>query len=270
MLKKPTCLSVFFRAVRGIYPLLTAVIIVFSLLSTEGVAADPNTVLYMSFDQEPKKDVVEDESEYENHGNIIGKVKWTKDGKFGGALEFDGASKIEVQHSDSLNLSNAMTAEIWFKTKVPQKGRFFMYKVHTGGGRSYEWGLYLTTDSTNLSFYVVDPKDEVVYPGKGGDWKDNSWHFLAGTYDGKTVKCYVDGELASSKDWPGHKIRTGDAPVVIGTWNNNFFTGFLDEACLCNIAKNEQQIKSDYENGYNLSALNSKGKLATTWAFIKN
>jgi hypothetical protein len=251
------------------YPLLTALIIVL-LFSTKGVAGDPNTVLYMSFDQEPKKDVVTDESGYENHGQIVGKgVKWTKDGKFGGALEFDGTSKIEVQHSDSLNLSEEMTAEIWFKTKVPQLGRFFVYKVHNGGGRNYEWGLYLTTDSTNLSFYVVDPKDEVVYPTKGGDWKDNSWHFLAGTYDGKTVKCYVDGELAASKDWPGHKIRESDGSVVIGTWGTNFFSGILDEVRLCNIARNEQQIKSDYENGYNLFALNSKGKLTTTWARIK-
>ncbi|MFQ6039647.1 MAG: LamG domain-containing protein [Candidatus Poribacteria bacterium] len=253
-----------------LYPFLTAAIIAL-LFSTKGVAGDPNTVLYMSFDQESKKDIISDESGYENHGRIVGKgIKWTRDGKFGGALEFDGTSKIEVEHSDSLNFKEAMTAEIWFKTKVPQKGRFFVYKVHTGGGRNYEWGLYLTTDSTNLSFYVVDPKDEVVYPTKNGDWKDNSWHFLAGTYDGKTVKCYVDGELAASKDWPGHKIRTGNGPVVIGTWGGNFFSGVLDEARLCDIARSDQQIKSDYENGYNLFALNSKGKLAATWAFIKS
>jgi len=254
---------------KNFYPLLAAAIIAL-LFSTKGLAGDPNTVLYMSFDKEPQKDAVSDESEYENHGQIVGKgIKWTKDGKFGGALEFDGTSKIEVEHSDSLNFKEAMTAEIWFKTKEPQKGRFFIYKVHNGGGRNYEWGLYLTTDSTNLSFYVVDPKDEVVYPSKGGDWKDNSWHFLAGTYDGKTVKCYIDGELAASKDWPGHEIRASDGPVVIGTWGTNFFDGVIDEVRLCNIAKNEQQIKSDYENGYNLFALSSKGKLAATWAFIK-
>ncbi len=251
--------------------LIIVLAIVFGMLSMNGIAEDLTTVLYMPFDAEPSKDIVEDSSVYENHGDIVGKgVKWTKEGRFGGAFEFDGASKIEIPHSDSLNLSKAMTAEIWFKTKVPQGGRFFIYKVHTGGGRNYEWGLYLTTDSTNLSVYIVDPKDEVVFPGKGGDWKDNIWHFLAGTYDGKVVKCYVDGELAASKDWPGHTIREGTGSVVIGTWGTNFFTGFLDEARLCNVALTDQQIKSDYENGYNIFAVGTVATIATTWGFMKS
>jgi len=237
---------------------------------SNAIAAPPdkNTVLYMSFDQAPNnKGVIEDESGYGNNGQIVGSVKWTKDGKFGGALEFDGASKIEVPHSDSLNLDKEITLEIWFKTKVPQKGRFLIYKVHSGGGRSYEWGIYLTGDSANVSMYVVKPNDEVKAVSKAGDYKDDSWHFLAGTYDGKTMKCYIDGEVVSA-DWAA-KIRTGNDPVVIGTWGNNYFTGFLDEARICNVALTEEQLKSDYENGYNLLAVNSAGKLSTLWAIIK-
>ena len=79
----------------------------------------------MSFDQPPTKDTIQDQSEYDNHGTLIGKAKWIKGGKFGGAMEFDGASKIEVPHSKSLNVSKEMTLHIWFKTKLPQKGRFF-------------------------------------------------------------------------------------------------------------------------------------------------
>ena len=101
----------------------------------------------MSFDQPPIKEVIQDQSEYSNHG------------KFGGAMEFNGASKIEVPHSKSLNMSKEITLQIWFKTKLPQKGRFLIYKVHLGGRRNYEWGIYLTGGSKSVSMYLVEPND---------------------------------------------------------------------------------------------------------------
>lgn len=249
--------------------LIFVVIIALGMLSSAIAAPrDEKTVLYMSFDQDPKGGVVEDESGYGNHGNVVGRgVKWIKDGRFGGALEFDGASKIDIPHSASLNLDKEITLSIWFKTDLPQKGRFFIYKIHTGGGRNYQWGIYLTTDSTSVSMYVVKPNDEVGFHSKGGDYKDDKWHFLAGAYDGKTIKCFIDGELVS-KDWAG-EIRTGEDPVVIGTWGSNFFTGALDEARICSVALTEEQLKSDYENGYSFLAVGSIGKLSTTWAEIK-
>jgi hypothetical protein len=262
---------VVFAASKGYQRLFFIFAVIIALgMSSSAIAAprDEKTVLYMSFDQDPRGEVVEDESGYENHGNIVGQgVKWIKDGKFGGALEFDGASKIDIPHSASLNLDKEMTLSIWFKTDLPQKGRFFIYKIHTGGGRNYQWGIYLTTDSTNVSMYVVKPNDEVGFLSKGGDYKDEEWHFLAGTYDGKTIGCFIDGELVS-KDWPG-EIRTGEDPVVIGTWESNFFTGVLDEARICNVALTEERLRSDYEYGYSFLAVDSTGKLSTTWAEIK-
>ena len=245
---------------------LLSVVTILGISSSVTAALDRNTMLYMSFDQEPEGGVVEDESGNENHGTIIGGgVEWTDDGKFGGALEFDGASKIEIPHSDGLNLDRDTTLEIWFRTELPQKGRFLIYKMHDGGGRNYQWGIYLTGDSTNVSMYVVKPNDEVGFVSKAGNFMDGNWHFLAGTYDGETLKCYIDGEIESIA-WDGD-IRTGEAPVVIGTWNANFFSGALDEARISNVALSEEQIESDYENGY--IAVDFAGKLSATWAKIK-
>ena len=252
--------------IRDIFVGLIALVI---LSSAMAAPIDEKTVLYMSFDQEPDGDFVADESGYGNDGNIIGQgIEWTKDGKFGGALEFDGSSKIEIPHSDSLNLDKGMTLEIWFRTEVPQKGRFLIYKIHLGGGtRNYEWGIYLTTDSTNVSTYVVRSDDEVKYISKTGDYMDGEWHFLAGTYDGKTVTCFIDGQVESTDC---DDIRTSEGAVVIGTWGSNFFAGALDEARICNVALTEDQLRSDYETGYDILAVDSAGKLSTTWAAIKD
>ena len=61
-------------------------------------------MLYLPFDGAPTKGVIKDQSEYGNHGKLIGKAKWTKNGKFGGSMEFDGAFMIEVPHAKSLDL----------------------------------------------------------------------------------------------------------------------------------------------------------------------
>ncbi len=81
----------------------------------------------------------------------------------------------------------------------------------------------------------------------------------------RVLKCYIDGEIVS-KDWVG-EIRTGDGPVVIGTWGANFFAGALDEAVIYNVALTEEQLRSDYENGF--TAVSPAGRLSTTWAEIK-
>ncbi len=255
--------------IRYLFSTFLIVFVVFCIsFNILALPRDEKTVLYMSFDKEPKGDTVQDESGYGNDGKIIGNgVKWTKNGKYGGALEFDGTSKIEIPHSESLNLNKEITLEAWFKTKVPQKGRFFVYKIHIGAGRNYEWGIYLTSDSTATSMYVVKPNDEVGFVSVAGDYKDDSWHFLAGTYDGKSVKCFTDGTLQSS-DWSGD-IRTSEGAVVIGTWGTNFFSGTLDEVRICNVALKPDQLQLDFERGYRILAVNSTGKLSTTWASIK-
>ena len=238
--------------------------------STKATAFDANNiVLYMSFDQQPIKDFVQDHSEYGNHGTLIGKSKWVKTGKFGGALEFDGASKIEVSHSKSLNISKEITLQVWFKTKSPQKGRFLIYKVHLGGGRNYEWGIYLTGGSKSVSMYLVEPNDTVKWVSKDGDWENNDWHFLVGTYDGKSVKCYIDGEQAEKAPL-AKSARTSEGSLLIGTWGNNFFTGFLDEARILNVALTEDMIKDEFKNGYRPFSIAAKNKLGLVWGRIKS
>lgn len=140
----------------------------------EVLALQPeNVVLYLPFDRAPTKGVIKDQSEYGNHGKLIGKAKWAKNGKFGGGMEFDGAFKIEVPHAKSLDLKQAMILQIWFRTKLPQKGRFLIYKVHLGGGRNYEWEIYLTGGSKSVSMYLVEPNDQVRWISKNGDWENN-------------------------------------------------------------------------------------------------
>ncbi|MCD6165610.1 hypothetical protein J7K19_02730, partial [bacterium] len=71
-------------------------------------------VAYWSFD-EGTGNIAYDISGNGNNCTIYG-AKWTK-GKYGSALQFDGVDDyVEVPHSVSLNITDAITIEAWINT----------------------------------------------------------------------------------------------------------------------------------------------------------
>jgi hypothetical protein len=50
-----------------------------------------------------------------------------------------------------------------------------------------------TPRHVGLQFYIFDGATYFASPDAGPALWDGSWHFAAGTYDGTTVRLYVDG-----------------------------------------------------------------------------
>ena len=81
-----------------------AVIVLLICSKAYGVGIDGHTVLLMCFD-EGEGDVAVDFSSEKNDGAIHGPT-WTKEGKFGQAIELDGSDDyIEFENSASLTLT---------------------------------------------------------------------------------------------------------------------------------------------------------------------
>ena len=104
----------------------------------------------------------------------------------------------------------------------------------------------------------------------GGNILDGEWHFLAGTWDGKTIKLYIDGELSSELECAGKLVPNND-PLYIGArgGTQRFLNGAMDEIKMYNYALTEGELRDDMENPL-LLAVDPKGKLTTTWAHLKN
>jgi hypothetical protein len=84
---------------------------------TNAVAKIEHLVLYYDYDKDPGNKV-EDLSQVKNHGTATN-TKWIKDGKIGGALEFNGKSSvIEVPHHDKLNPGgDQLTIIAWYQPR---------------------------------------------------------------------------------------------------------------------------------------------------------
>ncbi|MCZ6680637.1 MAG: DUF2341 domain-containing protein [Candidatus Poribacteria bacterium] len=75
------------------------------------------------------------------------------------------------------------------------------------------------------------------------------WHYLAGVYDGESLKLYVDGVLAAQREGRG-ALQTNDAPIVAGRIENGLgqFRGEIRTIRISNVGRSETWIRAVYQN----------------------
>ncbi len=142
----------------------------------------------------------------------IGNATWTTAGKFGRALSFNGSNAlVSAPDSLSLDLTNGMTLEAWVNPSVVNSGwRDVIYK----GNDNY----YLESTSSPGGFPAAG-----VTLGSGATGNAygtallplGTWTHLAETYDGATLRLYVNGVQVSSAAVSG-PLRTSTNPLEIG------------------------------------------------------
>jgi fibronectin type 3 domain-containing protein len=182
-----------------------------------------------------------DTSGKDNHG-AIGAATWTGAGKFGGALSFDGSARVIVADSASLHLTSGLTLEAWVNPSNVSSGwRDVVYK----GNDNY----YLEATTSNGERPAAGVT--VVTSGNSNTYGPsvlplNTWTHLAETYDGATVRLYVNGVQVASTALSGNLV-TSTSPLEIGGDGiyGQYFQGLIDEVRVFNVARTPTQIQSD-------------------------
>src|SRR6266853_679638 len=187
---------------------------------------------------------VADMSGNNNNGTISG-ATWTTAGRFGNALVFNGTSaRVTVPDAASLQLTTGMTLEAWvFPTATPTNWRAIVDKNVDG-------------------YYLMASTDKGDGPSAGGTWvggnqntygpsvvEVNTWTHLAATFDGETVRLFVNGaEVASQAQTTPLATTTGTLQIGGDSYPNEFFAGRIDEVRIYNRALTEAEIQADMTN----------------------
>jgi VCBS repeat-containing protein len=176
------------------------------------------------------------------HTGAISGAAWSTQGKFGGALSFDGVNDwVTINDTAALDLTTGMTLEAWVLPSTLSGWRTVLLKERSGG---LVYSLYTSGDGTRPSGYVATPGEVgVVGPSSVST---TTWTHLAVTYDGATLRLFVNGAQVAT--------RTLTAPIAASTgalriggnsvWTE-FFRGRIDEVRIYNRALTAAEIQAD-------------------------
>ena len=213
------------------------------------VAVPSGLVAAYGFD-EGSGTTVTDASGSGNNGTITN-ANWAASGKYGKALQFNGTGAlVTIPDSASLHLSSGMTLEAWVDpSTVNANWRDVIYKGNDN--------FYLEATSSNASH----PDAGLI---AGGSYADayastalpaNTWSYLTETYDGSTLRLYLNGTQVASIAHTG-SIATSTNPLQIGgdSLYGQYFAGLIDEVRIYNRALTATQIQTDQTTSVNPTA----------------
>jgi hypothetical protein len=202
---------------------------------------------YWNFD-EGTGTIAHDSSGNNNDGTIYG-ATWTS-GKYGNALQFDGIDDyVFIENSPSLQISQSITVAAWIRVE----GITGDHQIILGKWYGYEkypsYVLEMQPDGQTAQFCIFnstgarsDAVSSVTIP-------IGEWAYIVGTYDGHTVKIYVNGVLVGTSELCG-PINVENQPVLIGAhtawWDRNWFNGIIDEVKVYNRALSAEEVWAEY------------------------
>jgi hypothetical protein len=172
----------------------------------------------------------------------ISSATWTTAGKFGGALSFNGTSSwVTVADAAALHLTTGMTIEAWVNPDSGAAWRSVVLKEDAGG---LAYALYSSNNASRPAGYVHTNIDVGLNGTSAVPL--NTWTHLAVTYDGATLRMFVNGVQASSLAVAGSVAVTSGTLRIGGNsvWGE-YFKGVIDEVRIYNRALTAAEIQTD-------------------------
>jgi PKD repeat protein len=173
------------------------------------------------------------------NSGVINTAHWTNSGKFGNALSFDGVSSATVTDSPSLDLTGSLTLEAWvMPTSFTGDFQPIIIKPMDSSFNQISYVLQGSSRPSKMpSIGLSASPENLMGPSP---LPLNMWSHLAGTYDGSTVRLYVNGVQVASEAVAG-PITTSTEAIRIGmSW-----AGVIDEVRIYNRAISASEIQSD-------------------------
>ncbi|MFC7338676.1 glycoside hydrolase family 2 TIM barrel-domain containing protein [Haloferula chungangensis] len=158
-------------------------------------------------------DCVEDRSSNKLTTSLMGSLS-PSEGLFGGGLIVENSDKLELE--SSLTLSAVVRGNFGGNKANGggdnNRNASDGYPILTKGDTSYS--LKINASGTGLEFFIYTDKWQTVSAPLPENWR-SEFHHLAGSYDGKEIAIYINGEKVASKAASG-KINRNSHAVAVG------------------------------------------------------
>jgi hypothetical protein len=194
--------------------------------------------------------IAKDNSIYGNHGTISGAI-WVT-GKYGEALRFNGASDyVEIAHASSLAPTSGISLEAW--VNVTRLNTMEVILTKSTAGKDVWQDYALTHEANNIfrGIFVVAGNTRVV--NSLPHTNTNVWYHIVTTFDGQSLKMYVNGVLEGTATYAG-ALGTSTNALRIGKQTVYNFQGVIDEIRIYNRALSAAEIQTSFQESPDFSS----------------
>jgi hypothetical protein len=247
-------------------------IVAFAFAQTGFEYAPDNKTLALLHFSEGQGDKIGDESANKVETIVEGAAKWDKNedwnaaGKSGSSFSFDGNTVIAIPNKvKAVQPEDAITVEAWVFPEYLTGWRLIC--CHWGGAvvGSYHLGI----NSGTANFHINTGKG-TAFAGDVKQLELKKWQHVAGTYDGKTIRLFINGKEVGSTNH-GDKLLSGDPTfeVIIGSKASREFKwmGLMDELRISSIARDVAELSPNLSGPQSVDF--SVKSLPAFWGKIK-
>ncbi len=175
------------------------------------------------------------------------------------SLALDGKTSVMVaNHFKKIpHPTRTITAEAWVQVNQPLQWGGLAGIIQDNG--DYERGWILGFSGSFFSFAVCGKEGpgRLTYLKAKSAFKPHTWYYVAGTYDGKEMRVYVNGKLESAS--PAQKGDINYPPQAffeLAAYHDKdeYFraVGLLREVRIYNTALSEAEIQNHFKEGVKL------------------
>ncbi len=193
------------------------------------------------------------------------------------ALLFDGSNDyVNCGNDSSLQITgNQITLEAWINasqwTSEVWNG-CILNKEQNGGGNDNGYMLRSGKNGT-LNFNLGSGSWNEINSASGA-MSTNKWYHIAGTYDGTTMRSYIDGQQVASSSKNFNIKNAVGVDLYIGDSQKNsgrVFDGMIDEVRIWNVARSQEQLQKTMDDSLSEEYyITADSGLTAYWRFNEN
>lgn len=188
-----------------------------------------------------------------NNGAFVGSSSFAV-GKVGQDFNFTGGQTVQAPDNATLDFTNAFTIETWVSPTAAGLGTqqtFFVSKGNMNFGNTQSYGILFYQDrrignrvGNGSAFATLDSTAQLPL---------NTFTHIATTYDGSTLRVYINGVLDSSQATSIGTLLNSGQPLILGGGNFGGSTvnaqSEIDEVSLYNRALSPSELAAIYNAG---------------------
>jgi len=203
-------------------------------------------------------------------------------GRIGGGFGLDGANHLEFPHSPELDTPQ-FTMESWaFVPANYQAGRASPWLIckNRSEWADGNYGLMIINGRPQARLNIGGGRENAFVVDSGVPLKIEQWNHLAFSYDGDTLRLYVNGELSGERKIGRPRVPGHDG-LAFGRRQDNdgdgyHFRGALDEIRFYDRALTLDEIRQRFQNSqteikpvrawsFRADGMASASRLSETW-----